>query len=61
MSLYTKDGRPLQESGDYIYSGSGVLVGKRRGDKVSVPMVAMSARSPETVSFTLSARRDRSR
>lgn len=37
MSLYTKDGRPLQESGDYIYSGSGIPVGKRRGDKVFGP------------------------
>lgn len=37
MSLYTKDGRQLQESGDYIYSGSGIAVGKRRGDKIFDP------------------------
>jgi hypothetical protein len=37
VSLYTKDGRPLQESGDYIYSASGVPVGRRRGDKVFGP------------------------
>jgi hypothetical protein len=37
MSLYTKNGRPLQESGDSIYSGSGMPVGKRRGDKVFGP------------------------
>jgi hypothetical protein len=37
MSLYTKDGRPLQDAGDYIYSGSGTPVGKRRGDKVFGP------------------------
>lgn len=37
MSLYTKDGRPLQESGDYIFSNSGVPVGRRRGDKVFGP------------------------
>ena len=37
MSLYTKDGRPLQESGDYIYSLLGAVVGKRRGNKVFGP------------------------
>jgi hypothetical protein len=37
MSLYTKDGRPLQEVGDYVYSRSGAVVGKRRGDKVFGP------------------------
>lgn len=37
MSLYTKNGRPLLESGDYIYSGSGTVVGKRRGNKVFGP------------------------
>ena len=28
MSLYTRDGRPLQQLGDYIYSGSGKVVGR---------------------------------
>jgi hypothetical protein len=37
MSLYTKNGRPLQESGDYIYSRSGIVVGQRRGNKVFGP------------------------
>lgn len=37
MSLYTKDGRPLQESGDYVYSSTGIAIGKRRGDKVFGP------------------------
>ena len=34
MSLYTKDGQPLQERGDIIYSTSGVVIGKRKGKKV---------------------------
>ncbi len=34
MSLYTKNGRPLQTSGDIIYSRSGVPVGKMRREKV---------------------------
>lgn len=37
MSLYTKDGRPLQVSGDTVYSGSGQPVGRIRGDKVYGP------------------------
>lgn len=37
MSLYTKYGRPLQESSDYIFSASGVPIGRRRGDKVFGP------------------------
>jgi sporulation protein YlmC with PRC-barrel domain len=34
MSLYTKDGRPLQVSGDKVYSRSGAVVGKIKGKKV---------------------------
>jgi hypothetical protein len=34
MGLYTKDGRPLQVSGDKVYSRSGTIVGKIKGDKV---------------------------
>lgn len=34
MSLYTKDGSPLQERGDIIYSASGAVVGKKKGTKV---------------------------
>ena len=34
MSLYTKNGRPLQVSGDKVYSKSGKIVGKIRGTKV---------------------------
>lgn len=34
MSLYTKDGRPLQVSGDKVYSGSGTVVGRIKGKKV---------------------------
>ena len=37
MSLYTKDGRPLQFSGDTVYSGSGQPVGRISGDKVYGP------------------------
>jgi hypothetical protein len=37
MSLYTKDGRPLQVSGDTVYSGSGQPVGRITGDKVYGP------------------------
>lgn len=37
MSLYTKDGRPLQVSGDIVYSGSGKVVGRVRGTKVYDP------------------------
>ncbi len=35
--LYTKEGKPLQVSGDYIYSRSGIPVGKKNGDKVFGP------------------------
>ncbi len=34
MSLYTKDGSPLQERGDILYSSSGIVVGKKKGNKV---------------------------
>jgi hypothetical protein len=34
MSLYTKDGIPLKEKGDIIYSSSGKVVGKKKGNKV---------------------------
>jgi hypothetical protein len=34
MSLYTKNGKPLQVSGDKVYSKSGKIVGKIRGEKV---------------------------
>jgi hypothetical protein len=34
MTLYTKNGRPLQVSGDKVYSRSGIIVGRIKGDKV---------------------------
>lgn len=34
MSLYTKNGRPLQVSGDKVYSRSGRVVGRIKGDRV---------------------------
>jgi hypothetical protein len=34
MGLYTKDGRPLQVSGDKVYSRSGTIVGRIKNDKV---------------------------
>lgn len=34
MDLYTKNGRPLQVSGETVYSRSGVVVGRIRGEKV---------------------------
>ncbi len=37
MELYTKDGRPLQVSGDTIYSRSGKVVGRIKGEKVYGP------------------------
>lgn len=37
MSLYTKNGRPLQVHGGYVYSGSGRAVGHIRGNKVFGP------------------------
>lgn len=37
MDLYTKNGRPLQVSGDKVYSRSGKVVGRIKGDKVFGP------------------------
>lgn len=34
MDLYTKEGRPLQVSGDKVYSRSGRIVGRIKGRKV---------------------------
>lgn len=34
MDLYTKNGKPLQVSGDMVYSRSGTVVGRIKGDKV---------------------------
>lgn len=34
MDLYTKNGRPLQVSGDDVYSRSGKIVGRVRGERV---------------------------
>lgn len=34
MDLYTKDGRPLQVSGETVYSRSGTVIGRIRGKKV---------------------------
>lgn len=34
MGLYTKNGQPLQVSGDIIYSGSGTVVGRINGNRV---------------------------
>ena len=34
MDLYTKNGRPLQVSGDKVYSRSGVIVGRIKAEKV---------------------------
>lgn len=34
MDLYTKDGKPLQVSGDNVYSRSGAVVGRIKGSKV---------------------------
>ena len=34
MDLYTKNGRPLQVSGDKVYSRSGTIVGRIKRDKV---------------------------
>lgn len=41
MSLYTKDGKPLQERGDIIYSSSGTVIGKKRVLKFLGQMVNM--------------------
>ncbi|MEL7145845.1 MAG: hypothetical protein AAFO69_05725 [Bacteroidota bacterium] len=37
MRLYTKDGNPLQVSGDKVYSRSGQIVGKIKRDRVFGP------------------------
>lgn len=37
MQLYTKNGRPLQVSGDIVYSRSGKVVGRINADKVYGP------------------------
>lgn len=37
MGLYTKNGRPLEVSGDTVYSRSGKAVGRIRSDKVYGP------------------------
>lgn len=37
MSLYTKEGRPLQVSGDFVYSRNGSPVGRINGNKVFDP------------------------
>lgn len=34
MDLYTKDGRPLQVSGETVCSRSGTVIGRIRGNKV---------------------------
>jgi hypothetical protein len=34
MDLYTKNGRPLQVAEDKVYSRSGLIVGKIKGEKV---------------------------
>ena len=34
MSLYTKNGRPLQVSDDKVYSGNGIIVGRIMDEKV---------------------------
>ena len=34
MDLYTKNGKPLQVSGDKVYSNSGKVVGRIKNDKV---------------------------
>ena len=34
MDLYTKNGRPLQVSGETVYGRSGTVVGRIRGYKV---------------------------
>lgn len=37
MDLYTKNGKPLQVANDFVYSRSGVPVGRIRGEKVFGP------------------------
>jgi len=34
MNLYTKNGRPLQVSGEIVYSKSGKVIGRIKGKKV---------------------------
>jgi hypothetical protein len=36
-ALYTKNGKPLQVSGDDIFNRDGIQVGRRRGDKIYGP------------------------
>jgi len=37
MDLYTKNGRHLQVSGNMVYSGSGIVIGRIDGNKVFGP------------------------
>jgi hypothetical protein len=37
MSLYTKQGIPLQEIDSYVFTSAGIAVGQRRNDKVFGP------------------------
>jgi hypothetical protein len=37
MDLYTKNGKPLQVANDFVYSRSGVPVGRIRGERVFGP------------------------
>ncbi len=37
MTLHTKDGKPLQVSGDMVYSSSGCVLGRIKGGKVYGP------------------------
>lgn len=37
MNLYTKNGRPLQVSGDKVYSRSGKIAGRIKNDRVYGP------------------------
>ena len=52
--LYTKNGKPLQVSGDDIFDRSGRHVGRRRGDKVAytvrvrIPIRSSAGREIET-------------
>lgn len=37
MALYTKEGRPLQEHGDFIYTQRGEIIGRVRDDRLFGP------------------------
>lgn len=37
MDLYTKDGKPLQVGGNFVYSRSGTPIGRIKGEKVFGP------------------------